>query len=166
MASTLWGCAGIMAEDEPLSAEANIRNKDGQEVGRATLVETAEGVRVAVTAFRLPRGPKGVHIHEVGVCQPPAFASAGGHFNPTKRKHGRLHPEGPHAGDLPNLVIGASGEGGIDIVTKAVTLRPGRPNSLFGDNGTSIIIHADPDDEKTDPTGNSGARVGCGVIVR
>jgi Cu-Zn family superoxide dismutase len=156
----------MRAEDEPLSAEAHIRNKDGQPVGRATLIETAEGVRIAVTAFRLPPGPKGVHIHEVGVCQPPTFASAGAHLNPQKKKHGRLNPEGPHAGDLPNLEIGASGEGGIDIVTKAVTLHPGRQNSLFGDNGTSIVIHAGPDDEKTDPAGNSGDRIGCGVIVK
>lgn len=159
------GCAGMMAEPEPpLSAEATLRDKDDKEVGRATLIQTAEGVRIAVTGYRLPPGPKGLHIHAAGVCQPPEFTSAGAHFNPTGKKHGRLNPEGPHAGDLPNLVVSAAGEGGIDITTQAVTLKKGVPNSLFGDKGTSIVIHAQPDDERTDPTGNSGARIACGVI--
>ncbi len=166
MASALTGCAGMMAEEEPLSAEADIRNKDNQPVGRATLIETKEGLRIAVTAFRLPPGPKGVHIHAAGVCQPPDFQSAGDHFNPLKKQHGRLNPAGPHAGDLPNIAIAASGEGGIDTVTNAVTLRPGQPNSLLGGAGTAVIIHAAPDDEKTDPAGNSGDRLGCGVIVK
>ena len=92
MASALSGCAGSMTEEEPLSAEADIRNKDNQPIGRATLIETKEGLRIAVTAFRLPPGPKGLHIHEAGACQAPAFTSAGGHFNPQKKQHGRLNP--------------------------------------------------------------------------
>jgi Cu-Zn family superoxide dismutase len=166
MASVLSGCASMKAEEEVLSAEADIRNKDNQPVGRATLIETPEGLRIAVTAFRLPPGPKGIHIHEAGVCQAPAFTSAGDHFNPLKKQHGRLNPAGPHAGDLPALTIAASGEGGIDLVTKAVTLRPGQPNSLLGGKGTSVVIHAGADDERTDPSGNSGDRLGCGVIMK
>lgn len=165
MASVLSGCASMKAEEEVLSAEADIRNKDNQPVGRATMIETPEGLRIAVTAFRLPPGTKGIHIHDAGVCQPP-FTSAGDHFNPLKKQHGRLNPAGAHAGDLPNLTIAASGEGGIDFMTKAVTLRAGQPNSLLGGNGTSVVIHAAADDERTDPSGNSGERLGCGVIVK
>ncbi len=161
----LAGCASTMADKEPLSAEAALKDKDGKDVGRATLIETGEGVRIAVTGYRMPPGTHGLHIHAVGSCQPPDFASAGAHFNPANKKHGSLNPEGPHAGDLPNLVVAASGEGGLDSTTKAVTLSPG-PLSLLGPGGTSLVVHADADDLKTDPSGNSGARIACGVITK
>ncbi|HET7875874.1 MAG TPA: superoxide dismutase family protein [Methylomirabilota bacterium] len=161
----LSGCATAMGEKEPLSAEAALKDKDGKSVGVAVLIETPEGVRIAVTGSRLPPGAHGLHIHAVGICQPPEFLSAGAHFNPGGKKHGRQNPAGPHAGDLPNLVVAASGEGGLDLTTKAVILGPG-PTSLFGDNGTALVLHAQPDDEKTDPTGNSGGRIACGVITR
>ena len=162
----LCGCASAPSETEPLAAGAALRDKDGKDVGVATLIQTADGVRVAVTGYRLPPGTHGLHIHAVGECLPPDFTSAGGHLNPTGKQHGRLNPAGPHAGDLPNLVVAASGEGGIDITTKAVTLDPSGPASLLGGKGTSIVIHAGPDDEKTDPAGNSGARIACGVITK
>src|SRR5262245_1108668 len=165
----LGGCASTVAdtaaEKKPLSAEASLKDKDGKNVGRATLIETSEGVRIALTGYRLPPGTHGLHIHTVGSCQPPEFTSAGAHFNPANKKHGRMNPEGPHAGDLPNLVVAASGEGGLDVTTKAVTLGPG-PTSLLGPEGTSIVVHVAADDEKTDPVGNSGGRIACGVIVR
>jgi Cu-Zn family superoxide dismutase len=161
----LSGCASTMAEREPLSAGAELKDKDGKTVGAATLIQTPDGLRIAVTGYRLPPGTHGLHIHAAGQCQPPDFASAGGHFNPTGKQHGRLNAAGPHAGDLPNLVVAPSGEGGLDITTKAMTLEPG-PTSLLAGAGTSIVVHAAPDDEKTDPTGNSGARIACGVIVK
>ena len=161
----LAGCATAMEDKAPLSAEAIIKDKDGKQVGQATLIQTPEGLRVAVSGFRLPPGVHGLHIHAVGVCQPPEFTTAGAHFNPAGKKHGTQSPDGPHAGDLPNLTANAIGEGGIDIVSKLVTLEPG-PNSLLGANGTSIVIHAAADDMKTDPTGNSGGRIGCGVITK
>jgi Cu-Zn family superoxide dismutase len=161
----LAGCATGMEDKAPLSGEATLKDKDGKQVGQATLIQTPEGVRIAVSGFRLPPGVHGLHIHAVGVCQPPEFNSAGAHFNPAGKKHGLQSPDGPHAGDLPNLTANAIGEGGVDVVNKLVTLGPG-PNSLFGENGTTIIIHAGPDDMKTDPTGNSGGRIACGVVTK
>ena len=106
----LGGCA-TAATDAPLRAQTVLRDKSGQQVGSATLTEGTDGVRIRVTASHLPPGPKGVHVHAVGTCDPPDFVSAGAHFNPTGRKHGRLNPDGSHAGDLPNLVIDAAGSG-------------------------------------------------------
>ena len=161
----LGGCA-TAATDAPLRAQTVLRDKSGQQVGTATLTEGTDGVRIRVTASHLPPGPKAVHVHAVGTCDPPDFVSAGAHFNPTGRKHGRLDPDGSHAGDLPNLVIDAAGSGGLDATTQAVTLKTGAAGSLFTEGGTSLVIHAQQDDEKTDPTGNSGARIACGVINR
>jgi Cu-Zn family superoxide dismutase len=160
-----YGCASMAAEQEPLSAGASMKDKDGKDVGAATLIQTSDGLRVAVTGYRLPPGTHGIHVHAVGECQPPEFTSAGAHFNPANKQHGTLNPAGPHAGDLPNMMVAASGGGGIDVTTKAMTLDPG-PTSLLGGKGTSIVIHAAADDEKTDPSGNSGGRIACGVIMK
>lgn len=165
VAAVLAGCASAPADRAPLSAEAVLKDKEGKQVGVATLIETPEGVRIAVTGYRLPPGGHGLHVHAVGLCQPPEFTSAGAHFNPDGKQHGRLNPAGPHAGDLPNLMVAASGEGGIDATTKTFTLTPG-PKSLLGDKGAALVVHANPDDEKTDPTGNSGGRIACGVITK
>ena len=164
-AMLLGGCASAMADKEPLSAEAALKDKDGKDVGRATLVETDEGLRIAVTGYRLPPGTHGLHVHAAGKCEPPQFTSAGPHFNPAGKQHGHLNPQGPHAGDLPNMVVQASGEGGIDVTVKTMTLGPG-PTTLLGPAGTSIVVHAMADDDKTDPTGNSGDRIACGVVTK
>jgi len=161
----LGGCT-TAAIDPPLRAQAVLRDQSGQQVATATLTEGADGVQIQVTVSRLPPGPKGLHVHAVGRCDAPDFISAGAHFNPAGRKHGRLNPDGSHAGDLPNLVIGAMGSGSLDAITQAVTIKSGVAGSLFGEGGTSLVIHAQQDDEKTDPTGNSGARIACGVITR
>ena len=100
-----------------------------------------------------------------GAASLPQFASAGVHFNPAGKQHGTQNPAGPHGGDLPNLEVAASGEGGIDATTKLVTLGPG-PTSLLGPGGTSLVVHAAADDYKTDPSGNSGDRIACGVITK
>jgi superoxide dismutase, Cu-Zn family len=113
----------------------------------------------------LPPGKHGIHIHSAAKCDPPAFTTSGGHLNPAGKKHGLHSPEGAHAGDLPNLEVGKNGKGKGTFTAKGVTLGEGE-GSLFGPDGTALVIHADPDDEKTDPGGNSGARIACGPIER
>ena len=146
-------------------ASAELRDPNGQVVGSATFAEEGGGVRISVQARNLPPGPHGIHVHAVGRCDPPDFMSAGGHFNPTNRQHGLRNPAGPHAGDLPNMEIGANGTGQFNAVNNLLTLGSG-PNSLFDADGSSIVIHAMPDDDVTDPAGNSGARIACGLIAR
>jgi Cu-Zn family superoxide dismutase len=131
----------------------------------ATLKQVSGGVRIVIEARRMPPGPRGVHIHEVGKCDGPQFTTAGEHFNPDKKQHGTLNPQGAHAGDLPNLTIAADGTGRLETMTERVTLGAGA-TSLLDADGSSIIVHGSPDDFKTDPTGNSGARIACGVIVK
>jgi Cu-Zn family superoxide dismutase len=162
----LTACAGV-APLSPVgtSATAEVRDANDRVVGQATLTEVIGGVRIVLEARGLPPGEKGVHVHAVGKCEPPAFASAGGHFNPLGKQHGLLNPTGPHAGDLPNITIAAEGTGRFETLTERVTLGAGT-NSLFGGDGTALVVHGAPDDFKTDPTGNSGARIACGVIVK
>ena len=145
------------------TATVELRNDQGGVVGHARFSPEPGGVRLQVEVSGLTPGLHGFHIHAVGRCEPPGFTTAGGHFNPDGKQHGHENPAGPHAGDLPNLQVGPDGTGRADLVTSDVTLGPGT-HSLFQPAGTSLVIHADPDDEHTDPAGNSGARVACGVI--
>jgi superoxide dismutase, Cu-Zn family len=147
------------------SAHADIVNATGQKIGTATFSPSAGGVRVDVDVTQLPAGTHGIHIHTVGKCEGPDFKTAGGHFNPAAKKHGKDNPEGPHNGDLLNLEVAADGHGAASLLDANVTLRDG-PTSLFQPGGTAIVIHAAADDYKTDPAGNSGARIACGVIAK
>ena len=156
---------GLPAIVHAQSARAQLKDAQAKVVGTATLSEVPGGVRVTLRVNGLKPGEHGFHIHAVGKCEPPDFMSAGAHFNPHAKHHGLANPQGPHAGDFPNLKVGADGAGSLDTIDSLVTLKEG-PNSLIRPGGTSLIIHADPDDEKTDPAGNSGARVTCGVIER
>jgi superoxide dismutase, Cu-Zn family len=158
------GCAGTRAPVDN-TARAELRNAGGQVVAIATFTQVGGAVRVLVEATGLPPGPKGVHIHAVGKCDPPDFTTAGSHFNPGGKEHGSLNPKGPHAGDLPNITVGQDGRGRMESTTEQVTLLAA-PNSVFDADGSALVIHAAADDFKTDPTGNSGARIACGVIVK
>jgi superoxide dismutase, Cu-Zn family len=160
----LAGCASARTST-PSSATADLKNAAGQSVGRAVFTPSGAGVQIVVDVQGLPPGPKGLHIHETGTCTGPAFASAGGHFNPDGRQHGSDNAGGPHAGDLPNLVVAADGSGRLALTTDRVSLVPGGRTSLFDADGSALVVHAGPDDLKTDPTGNSGGRIACGVIT-
>jgi superoxide dismutase, Cu-Zn family len=148
-----------------LRGHTELKDKDGRVIGTALLQERSGGVLVRVEAKGLTPGLHAVHVHSVGKCEGPAFASAGGHFNPTGKKHGLRSPEGAHAGDLPNMLIEKDGAGRFETMTDSFTLSAG-PLTLFDNDGSALVIHAAGDDEVTDPTGNSGDRVACGVIVQ
>ena len=161
----LAGCASMSTSASGTTAAAELRSGAGQPVGTATFTQVGDVVRIVLEAQGLPAGVKGVHIHEVGTCDGPTFSSAGGHFNPLGKQHGSLNPQGAHAGDLSNITIGADGTGRLETTTPLVTLGAGS-TSLFDVKGSALVIHAAPDDFRTDPTGNSGARIACGVISK
>ncbi len=152
------------ARAEGTSASAELKNADGEVIGTATFAETESGVTIELEGEGLEPGPHGIHIHETGECDPPDFKSAGAHFNPAGAQHGLENPEGPHAGDLPNLEVEDDGTLDYEATTDRVTLGEG-DNSLFDADGSALVIHADEDDQMTDPTGESGDRIACGTIV-
>jgi Cu-Zn family superoxide dismutase len=155
-----WLVLGSTAD--AATARAELRNARGDRVGSATLQDTAEGVKLSATFNDLPPGEHAFHVHAVGRCEPP-FESAGGHFNPTQQQHGRDNPQGPHAGDMPNIEVSERKPATIEIVLRGVTLDSG-PNRLRDGDGASLVVHERADDYTTDPSGNAGARIACGVI--
>ena len=165
MLSALLLSSAAFGQATPQAAHADIVNGAGTKIGTATLVQTDTGVRIDLDVAQLPPGTHGVHVHTVGKCEGPDFKSAGGHFNPTGKKHGKDNPDGPPAGDLLNFEVGADGRATTSVTDANVTLGPGA-NSLFQPGGTAVVIHQGPDDYKTDPAGNSGARIACGVVQR
>lgn len=162
-AAALAGCTTVDEAAPALVGEARLSFADGRPAGTARLFSDPRGLHIAVTATGMSPGPRGFHLHTTGKCEGPGFTSAGGHLNPGNRKHGSLAPGGPHLGDLPNLVIGADGSGRAHepIAGGASAL-----GAIFDADGTAVVIHAGPDDYRTDPTGNAGDRIACGVLVR
>jgi Cu-Zn family superoxide dismutase len=145
------------------TAKTTLKNAEGKNVGSAELSQLPAGVLIKLSLNGVPAGEHAFHVHAAGKCEPP-FTSAGGHFNPDSKKHGLMANEGHHAGDMPNLHIPQDGALAIEVVNASVTLEKGKPNSLFGPNGTALIVHAGKDDYKTDPTGDAGGRIACGVV--
>lgn len=164
---SLLAAAGVVAFSfaaQAQTAKASLKDATGKDVGSVLLLQTPHGVLLKMSLKGVEPGEHAFHIHAVGKCEAP-FTSAGGHFNPASRKHGMEAAEGAHAGDMPNLYIPANGELRIDVANHMITLAKGQLNSVFDADGSSIIIHAGPDDYKTDPTGNAGDRIVCGVIT-
>jgi superoxide dismutase, Cu-Zn family len=151
------------AADSADTARAEFVNRHGQPAGEATLVPTPNGVLIKASLTDLPPGERGFHIHEVGACDAPDFTSAGGHLEPAGKMHGYLNPEGPHAGDLPNIHVPESGTVKVDVVNPYVSLDGRRVNLLDAD-GSALVIHAKADDYRTDPAGDAGDRIACAVI--
>jgi len=146
----------------PVRATFAVIDTAGERVGQVTAVQEPGGTVLQVYVYRLPPGLHGLHLHAAPACDPPTFQTATGHLNPAGRKHGRNNPEGPHLGDLLNLLVTEQGEGRIEVRLDSLTLTPG-PRSV-GVPGTALVIHAAADDEMTDPAGNAGARIACAVV--
>ena len=159
--SLVVGCSPVAPGSR---AAAELKDKDGKLVGRADFHEVADGVLVRLDVKGLTPGLHAVHVHTVGKCEAPGFASAGGHFNPGGKKHGLKSPDGAHAGDLPNMLVAKDGSGRFEALTDAITLKAGS-NSVFDADGSALVIHVGVDDYVTDPTGNAGDRAACGLIV-
>ena len=165
LAASLVAMSSSVFAEGARVAQAKIIDAMGKKIGIATLVENGiGGVQISLNAHGLTPGLHGVHVHSIGHCVAPTFVSAGTHFNPGGTQHGMENPLGPHAGDLPNLLVKPNGNAATHFDNDYVTLEPGLVNSLLDANGSAIVIHQKPDDNVTNPTGNSGGRVACGVI--
>lgn len=161
-ATALAGCTTTAATGPGAgrTATASLRTAAGADVGTVTATEMAGGIQIRIDARGMPAGMHGAHVHTIGRCDAPDFTTAGGHWNPTGKQHGTSNPAGPHAGDAPNLTIGADGSGSVTIMLPAGTM-----DGLLDADGSAFVIHAGADDYKTDPSGNSGGRIACGVFA-
>jgi len=149
----------------PKPVTVNLQNGQGKSVGTAVLSAAPHGTKIKLNVHNLSAGEHAIHVHQTAKCDGPDFKTAGAHFNPDGKKHGLDNPEGPHAGDIPNFTADAKGKSKATVIAPNVTLADDS-HSVFTGGGTALVIHAKPDDNKTDPSGNSGDRIACGVITK
>jgi len=158
-------CGGFAVAQEPGKLEkVELKDAKGQKVGEVSLEQTPNGVLITGDFTNLPVGMHAFHVHETGKCEPP-FKSAGGHFNPTTKKHGIKNKEGKHGGDMPNIDVPAGGKAKFQVLNPDISLKPGDKASLLDADGSAFVIHAGVDDHMTDPAGNAGDRIACGAIA-
>ena len=154
----------IVSTIGPPRLNADLRDSGGRTRARATVEQAGDSLRVRIEATAMSPGSYGVHVHNAGRCDPPAFTTAGPHWNPTGQMHGKDNPRGMHKGDLPNLMVGADGRGSLEYTIPHAILSGMLPTKLVDEDGAAVVIHARPDDYRTDPSGNSGDRIACGVL--
>ena len=170
MKSRLYVACGVLVALLAMSAlsaaktKVELKDAQGKDVGSVVIWDQGSGVALQLNLHDLPPGEHGIHFHQVPKCEAPDFKSAGGHFNPENKKHGFDNPEGHHAGDVKNFTVGADGKANAKLENADVTLKEG-PHSLLT-SGAAVVVHAKADDYKTDPSGNSGDRIACGVISK
>jgi Cu-Zn family superoxide dismutase len=152
------------ASSAETAVQVPMRDAKGKELGTLTLADTGQGIRITGRLSGLPPGEHAIHLHAVGSCEAPKFESAGGQWNPTNRQHGTVNPQGPHLGDLSNLTVAQDGSATIDATTPGGTLR--NTNALLDSDGAAVVVHARPDDYKSQPAGNAGDRIACGVMAQ
>lgn len=154
---------GGAAQAQTTSAVAQMQDREGNSVGEVTLKQTPNGVLLTAKLKNLPAGTHAFHVHETGRCEPP-FESAGGHYNPDGSEHGYLVEGGPHAGDMPNIQVPSQGEFTVEIFNPRISLAQDAPNTVLDEDGSAIIVHEGADDYESQPSGDAGGRIACGVI--
>lgn len=153
--------AYMASETTPDTAQAMLKTADGKDAGSVTATQEEGGIRLTINAMDMSPGEHGIHVHMTGKCEGPKFESAGGHWNPMGSKHGLSNPQGQHSGDMPNLVVASDGSGKMDYLLGEAQL-----GQMLDADGAALVIHAKADDQKTDPSGNSGDRLACGIFTR